>query len=53
MQVRIHGEPIHLSRSEWLLVKALADHKGPPRLYHELLTEVWVRSTAITWSSCV
>jgi two-component system KDP operon response regulator KdpE len=40
-QVRIHGEPITLSRSEWLLLKALAAHQGTPRLYQELLTEVW------------
>jgi two-component system KDP operon response regulator KdpE len=40
-QVRIRGEPIHLSRSEWLLVNALATHQGTPRLYQELLTEVW------------
>ena len=40
-QVRLRGEPIHLSRSEWLLLKALASHHGTPRLYQELLTEVW------------
>ena len=40
-RVRVRGEPVTLGRSEWLLLKALAVHRGEPRLHQELLVEAW------------
>ena len=39
--LRVRGQPVHLGRSEWLLLSALALHQGRPRLHQELLVEAW------------
>jgi two-component system KDP operon response regulator KdpE len=35
------GEPVPLSRNEWLLLQHLAEHPGKVILHSELLTKVW------------
>jgi len=40
-RVTLHGQVVQLTRSEWLLLRALAAHQRMPQLYQELLTEVW------------
>ena len=35
------GEPVSLSRNEWLLLQHLAEHPGKVILHSELLTKVW------------
>lgn len=40
-QVSVHGQEVHLTRTEWQLLEALARHPGRLVTHRQLLTEVW------------
>lgn len=40
-QVRVHGEPVHLTRKEYDLLRVLVTHAGRVMTHPQLLREVW------------
>ena len=43
-EVRRHGEPVHLTRIEWLLLHALSQNPGRTLTHQQLFDAVWART---------